>query len=462
VPDGLGYSLIKSISNVNTTSFTDDNNGEGLIPGLRYCYLVTKYFGDESESYASNEACAIIKKITPILTYNSILLTDENNGEIKLGWSPPNPFDSVEFPPPYRYIIQELQPADGVEVLDSTLGLSDTNYTLGSRNTRANDFRYRVELYSYGNGKKFIGRAVPASSVFLTIAPSDNLNALSWTDNTPWFNSVYRIYRRAEDSPSFSLLDSTVVQSYVDRGLSNGKEYCYYIESSGSYSLASVDSPLVNLSQIACGVPVDNIAPCSPSLSINAICEDNQATLKWIVAEGPCRSDISFYNILYAKDKNSPYDTIAVINDTSIRHFEPDQQEVSGCYQIATVDSAGNPSTNNPVVCVPYCPVYELPNVFTPNGDYWNNFFAPIKNPDFRHVDSINLRVYNRWDQLIFQTKDPEIKWDGRNANSNEMSSEGVYFYICEVFEKSVDSTSVRILKGTITIADSKPFNNTD
>jgi gliding motility-associated-like protein len=50
-----------------------------------------------------------------------------------------------------------------------------------------------------------------------------------------------------------------------------------------------------------------------------------------------------------------------------------------------------------------------IPNVFTPNGDGINDEF---------HIASYNLsefdiKIFNRWGQLLFQTNDPLKGWDG-------------------------------------------------
>ena len=68
VPAYLGYSKIADLTDITRISYFDDNNGTGLMRGLKYCYLVVAYYPDKSESYASNEACATLKKDAPVIT----------------------------------------------------------------------------------------------------------------------------------------------------------------------------------------------------------------------------------------------------------------------------------------------------------------------------------------------------------------------------------------------------------
>jgi gliding motility-associated-like protein len=101
--------------------------------------------------------------------------------------------------------------------------------------------------------------------------------------------------------------------------------------------------------------------------------------------------------------------------------------------------------------CVDNCPVYELPNVFTPNGDGFNDLFRPFP---YRQIESINIIIYNRWGQLVFESNNPEINWNGNDLNGNPLP-DGVYFYVCEVNEILLAGINKRILKGNIHIIDS-------
>jgi len=67
-----------------------------------------------------------------------------------------------------------------------------------------------------------------------------------------------------------------------------------------------------------------------------------------------------------------------------------------------------------------------MPNVFTPNNDGVNDELLPLIN---RQIKEVVFNVYNRWGTLVFKTNNPQIEWDGRDINSNEIVSDGVYFY---------------------------------
>ena len=53
-----------------------------------------------------------------------------------------------------------------------------------------------------------------------------------------------------------------------------------------------------------------------------------------------------------------------------------------------------------------------FPNVFTPDNDGLNDVFYPIIDCDFV-VENYQLSVFNRWGQLVFESRNPEEQWDG-------------------------------------------------
>lgn len=56
------------------------------------------------------------------------------------------------------------------------------------------------------------------------------------------------------------------------------------------------------------------------------------------------------------------------------------------------------------------CSIY-YPTVFTPNNDDLNDTWVPVFDCSF---ESYDLRVYDRWGQLVFSSTDPYEEWDGR------------------------------------------------
>ncbi|MFH0893104.1 MAG: gliding motility-associated C-terminal domain-containing protein [Bacteroidota bacterium] len=451
VPAYTGYVLIGENATINDTTFVDDNNGAGLIQGIDYCYMVTAVFPDGAESYASLEACAILVKDVPVITNVSIRNTDQINGSVYIAWSKPTELDTIQNPPPYKYYIYRSPDFVGSALVlrDSLFGINDTIYIDTLLNTKDNPLSYRVDLYSNG---LFAGSANIASSVFLSLTPSDNQLKLTWSEDVPWSNTLYTIFRYNNTTLLFDSIGQTNQQTFADTGLINHVNYCYKVKSIGAYSAGGFIDPIINFSQIACGEPFDNVAPCPPLLSVTPDCFRIENLLQWNNPNHSCADDVVSYQIYYSPENSGQYELLVTINsvtDTSFLHNG--MQTIAGCYFIAALDSVQNVSLPSNTVCVNIdsCDLYHLPNVFTPNGDGANDLFIPFP---YNFVERIDLIIFNRWGNEVFRTKNPDINWDGTSSQTGQICPDGVYYYICDVYEFRLEGTQKRSLKGFVHI----------
>ena len=67
----------------------------------------------------------------------------------------------------------------------------------------------------------------------------------------------------------------------------------------------------------------------------------------------------------------------------------------------------------------------EIPNIITPNGDGYNDYFV-IKNLAEAYPNS-SLIIYNRWGKIVFQTNNYNNDWDGRD------NADGAYFWVLKL-----------------------------
>jgi gliding motility-associated-like protein len=90
--------------------------------------------------------------------------------------------------------------------------------------------------------------------------------------------------------------------------------------------------------------------------------------------------------------------------------------------------------------------VYEnyalfIPNSFTPDGDEFNNTFNVesygIEMSDFE------LKIFNRWGELIFVSRDPAIGWDGCFGDNRGISQDGIYTYRLKYKLKNQDQPEI-------------------
>lgn len=77
----------------------------------------------------------------------------------------------------------------------------------------------------------------------------------------------------------------------------------------------------------------------------------------------------------------------------------------------------------------------NLPNVFTPNGDGFNDYFQVSTSGTSR----ISFMVFTRSGQLVYQQQANIIKWDGKNQFGKDLP-EGIYYYILDDLDKKYET----------------------
>lgn len=461
VPPSSGFTYIGQTASINDTTFTDTNGGVGLSHGVNYSYVVVAVYADGSVSYASNQVCVQLKRDVPIMINVDVLSTSTSTGQIFVRWVKPlvsaSNLDTTVLPGPYEFRLSAKQGLSGTfsQIYSTTKTyfaglnqLSDTTYTHNNIDTDNQLWFYKLDFYA---NNIFVGSAQTASSVFLTLTPSDRKMSLSWVHYVPWSNYKYYIYRKGPSQASFSLLDSTTTLNYIDSNdVVNRSTYCYKVLTKGQYSDPAIYKPLLNNSQEECATAIDQTLPCSPTLAISSNCETGFVELKWNNPNHVCTDDVIKYFIYFKPTEDEPLallDSVTNVNDTT--YIFDGLESIAGCYVVTAVDSSFNESVKAEALCVDNCPEFELPNVVTMNGDGVNDFYKAIK---VKHIKDIDLNIYNRWGQLVYHTTDPYFKWDGTVIQTKMLCSEGTYFYTCEVNEKRVKPRKPRLLKGYIQV----------
>ena len=88
-----------------------------------------------------------------------------------------------------------------------------------------------------------------------------------------------------------------------------------------------------------------------------------------------------------------------------------------------------------------------VPNTFSPNGDEFNNEFLPIITSGYDHYN-YNLLIFNRWGEIVFESKDTEQGWDG-SYNGTLVQSGG---YTWKISLKNKNTDDRKIIIGTLTV----------
>ncbi len=436
VPPETGYRLIAETNGRDFTSFVDDNRGEGLVRGVNYCYILTAWFDEFTESIASEEVCASLKKDLPVLTNVSVATTSAASGVIEVAWSKPTELDPLQTPGPYIYrLFRSRGFTSAVKELAAEFdNLNDTTFTDTGLNTLDTAWTYTIEFINNTPGNVFtMGFTPQATSPFLRATPSDRRLTLNLDARVPWLNNAYTIYRKNEHTGIFDSIAHVNQPVYTDTGLINNNTYCYRFQTSGTYGTPGYIDPILNFSQELCATPVDNVPPCPPLLLVEVECDVLELVFRWEDISQGCAPDLSQY-LLY--QTGSPHILLATFPPGITSYAYKPASGIAGCFFIVGKDQNGNIDTttfNQVCTSIDDCPRYRLPNVFTPNSDGFNDYFVPY--PGYSSVERIDLKVFNRWGVVVFETSDPAIRWDGRDKNTNRQCAEGVYYYVCDVYE---------------------------
>jgi gliding motility-associated-like protein len=83
-----------------------------------------------------------------------------------------------------------------------------------------------------------------------------------------------------------------------------------------------------------------------------------------------------------------------------------------------------------------------VPSAFTPNGDNVNDYLYPLN--AYKATD-LEFKVFNRFGQVVFSTKDWTKRWDGM-LNGKSLPT-GLYVWMLSYTDR--DSKEKIFLKGT-------------
>lgn len=99
-------------------------------------------------------------------------------------------------------------------------------------------------------------------------------------------------------------------------------------------------------------------------------------------------------------------------------------QSQSGTYVVTVKDEAGCPVALKTFIVLVDCePKLLLPTAFSPNNDGLNDKLDIFE----QDISRLDLRIYNRWGEIVFQCFDPSVEWDGTFQGKDVPS--GIYLW---------------------------------
>ncbi len=170
--------------------------------------------------------------------------------------------------------------------------------------------------------------------------------------------------------------------------------------------------------------------------SINTI---NDATIQW-------GEQITLNTVIVPSFHNEATNVFwtpnySLTNDTIEQPIANPQ--LTTTYVVTIIDTMGCVSTDTVTITVQTDYEFYVPNAFSPNNDGTNETFRPYG----KNVKSIELRIYNRWGEKVYETNDINEGWDGKFKD--KLCDPAVFVYTVEA--EFVDGYR-QVYKGNLTL----------
>ena len=281
-----------------------------------------------------------------------------------------------------------------------------------------------------------MGVGYPSSAKFPEFMIFDNHKPLAVDDDkrSTCTQQAFDIDVLANDTdPDNNALHSTVIKTYKGTSTLNGNGTIHYIPLTG-YSgndtiwYTACDNACVSLCDTAY-VLICNTVPCSnnhpiPAPDAFACIYDSTSFVLFDVLKNDTdpESDDLYIPSAYVV---AAHGQVSVVDDTLLM-YRP-KPGFSGndiiSYTICDTSTCGNSCVSTGVtICVLTSPI-KIPNLFTPNGDNYNDvFFIEGLYPNTK------VSIYNRWGELIYETNNYDNTW-----GKNEKVTDGIYY--CQVVD---------------------------
>ena len=125
--------------------------------------------------------------------------------------------------------------------------------------------------------------------------------------------------------------------------------------------------------------------------------------------------------------------------------YQQPMRETDYQVQYRVTDNFGCEKTvTKPIKIYSSCTVY-VPNAFTPNSDGLNDVFRILNGVK---TDKFYLKIFNRWGQPVFETRNWKQGWDGRYHG--QLQGTGTFVWFMQYIDTRTNIPVER--KGTLTL----------
>lgn len=291
-------------------------------------------------------------------------------------------------------------------------------------------YKYQTNVYSDWKSIDASKIKAPAINDFSITVNNSNSLSLDFRNNTIWNTPIekYYLYEITNNVPT--LRDSVLVPGAIEQNDKDAslQTYCYKINYKDQCGIIAELSPEV----------------CSLHLKLGL-----NNNLEWTLANPFAEDPVGTLEI-----ESKPEETLnfsnPVITTPGSSIFSPDYSKFNetAYFRLKATSQSTQLTSFSNILEVPLKNSLLFPKAFSPNGDGINDKFFPVGNTS--KITNYSMRIYDRWGSLLFESKSPFDKWNGKNKQGVSFPTNTYFAKIRYTDNKNrmeMNSLSIYILK---------------
>lgn len=278
------------------------------------------------------------------------------------------------------------------------------------------------QTMNYANGSRSISLSKCGTAIsttiptvvenISTIVGVDNTVTLQWTQDPAFIADGYAITKSVNGT--VASVDSSATTSHIDPEYLKDVTSCYKI----AYSDACNNKSPVS-------------AEACPLQLTGSLQPTNAVSLSWNAYAG-WKNGVDHYLVEKFDEQGQLITTVNT--GTSITYVDNTQDLLNqiAVYRITAVaNQAGIVSSVSNTLTIIKDPNLFYPTAFTPNNDGLNDVF----NVFGQFITSFEMRIFNRWGEMMYVTDDLEKGWDGHFKGT--LMPEGTYVFRATIVDQA-------------------------
>lgn len=296
-----------------------------------------------------------------------------------------------------------------------------------------------ASTYVWDNGVTNGSAFVPSATMTYTVTGTD-VNGCTDDDqitvtveNTPDVNFAADVFQGCVPTlVTFDNLSSgNITSCHWDFGDGNTSDDCGTVQNLYNYP-GSFDVSLTLVTVNGCVnsyeiqdyiyIEADPVASFNPSMQ-SLISLDTDVTFH--------NTTIGASNYVWEFGDGSPQ-----VTTVSPTHEFPQEQTGSYVVILYAYSPIGCMDSTTNYIKITDAIIYYVPNTFTPDNDEFNQNFQPVFTAGYDPYD-FNMLIYNRWGEVIFESNDATVGWDG--TYGGKVVPQGTYTWKIEFKTSATD-----------------------